>query len=375
MITAIAVTSCVLALIPAVLFVRNLKSYEKLPFAGAARSRCSILIPARNEEDNIADALRSILRCEGVEFEIIVLDDDSSDRTAGIVQEFAAADSRVRLEAAKPLPRGWCGKPFACQQLAAFARHPLLIFLDADVRVSRSDSLSRLAGFINDSGAALVSGVPREETFSLMEKLIIPLIHFVLLGFLPLRRMRSGTDPKFAAACGQIIAVRREAYETAGGHSAISDRLHDGVALARSFRRHNLLTDLFDATDTFHCRMYRSASEVWNGFAKNAHEALASPHLIVPSTLFLIGGQVLPILVLIFATSRISVFSAAIGTIAVFLPRFLGVVRFQQSAVGALLHPAGICVLAVIQWFAFLRFLGRRPSVWKGRAYTRTAAP
>ncbi len=100
-------------------------------------------------------------------------------------------DSRVRLETAAALPDGWCGKNFACYQLARLARHPLLFFMDADVRVSRNDSLSRLAQFMEESKAALVSGVPLEETRGLTEKLIIPLIHFVLLAFLPLRRMRA----------------------------------------------------------------------------------------------------------------------------------------------------------------------------------------
>ena len=82
-----------------------------------------------------------------------------------------------------------------------------------------------------------------------MEKLIIPLIHFVLLAFLPLRRMRTSTDPRFGAACGQIVAVRRDAYESVGGHAEVAHRLHEAVALARLFRSRNLTTDLFDATD------------------------------------------------------------------------------------------------------------------------------
>ena len=374
MITVIAITSCVLALIPAVLYIRNLCLYAPLPCAGAAEKSSSVLIPARNEESNIAGALDSILKSEGVEFEIIVLDDGSTDRTTDIVRNFAAADSRVRLETAKPLPAGWCGKPFACHQLAGFARYPLLVFLDADVRVSRSDSLARLVDFVEGNGAALVSGIPREEAVGIMEKLVVPLIHFILLGFLPIRRMRAGTEPRFAAACGQIIAVRRDAYETAGGHAKIPDRLHDGVALARAFRRHNLSTDLFDATDTFHCRMYHSSSEVWNGFAKNAREALASPQLIIPSTVLLLGGQVLPLVAFVLALPPTAFCFAAVGAASSFLPRLLGVLRFRQSSIGALLHPVGILVLVAIQWFAFFQFLCRRSSTWKGRAYRATSA-
>ena len=244
--------------------------------------------------------MRSVLQSDDVDLEVIVLDDGSTDRTAEIVRDFVDGLRASASKPPQPLPAGWCGKNFACHQLAALARHPLLVFMDADVRVSRPDSLARLAEFVEQSGAALVSGVPREETRGLMEKLIIPLIHFVLLGFLPLRAdARTSTDPRFAAACGQILAVRRDAYERAGGHAAIADRIHDAVALTRIFRAHGFATDLFDATDTFHCRMYQRAAEVWNGFAKNAHEGLGSPRLIVPATLLLLGGQVLPLVLLV----------------------------------------------------------------------------
>jgi len=374
-ITALAIVSCILAGVPALLFLRNLTLYASLPPVPgrvgvppiqSPANQCSVLIPARDEEANIADALRSVLQSADITFEIIVLNDGSTDRTTEIVREIARTDSRVRLETSLPLPAGWCGKNFACHQLAALASHPLLIFMDADVRVSRADSVARLAAFVEQSGAGLVSGVPREETRSLMEKLIIPLIHFVLLGFLPLQRMRAGTDPRFAAACGQILAIRRDAYEHTGGYSAVADRIHDAVALTRHLRAQGHSTDLFDATDTFHCRMYQRAAEVWNGFAKNAHEGLATPRLIVPATLLLLGGQVLPLVFLAVAPSVLALFA----TLAAFLPRLIGVARFRQSLIGAVLHPIGICALVAIQWFAFIRSQRHQPSVWKGRSYS-----
>ena len=366
MITWIAAASCLLSAIPAALFLRNLSLYAPLPRRGLTRARWSVLIPARNEESNIGAAIGSVLRSEHVDLEVIVLDDGSTDRTSEIVEKIAQGDPRVRLETAEALPAGWCGKNFACHQLARLASQPLLVFMDADVRMLRSDSLARLAEFIEESGAALVSGVPREETHGWMEKLIIPLIHFILLGFLPLRRMRAGTNPRFAVACGQIVAVRREAYEHAGGHSAIASRMHDAVALSGTFRVHGFATDLFDGTDTFGCRMYHRATDVWNGFAKNAQEGLGSAQLILPATLILFGGQVLPFFLLAFAPSPL----ALVATIAAYLPRFIAVARFQQSLLGAVLHPIGVCVLIAIQWFAFFRGLSHRPAVWKDRAYS-----
>ncbi len=374
MITWIAAASCLLAVIPAALFMRNLSLYAPLPRSGLIRGRASVLIPARNEEAHIDAAVRSVLESQNIDFEVIVLDDGSTDRTAEIVEKIARTDPRVRLERAEPLPAGWCGKNFACQQLAALARHPFLVFMDADVRISRHDSLARLLRFVEKSGAALVSGLPREDTRSFAEKLIIPLIHFVLLGFLPLQRMRASTDARFAAACGQILAVRRAPYERIGGHATIANRIHEAVALTRAFRTSGFKTDLFDGTDTFDCRMYQSASEVWNGFAKNAHEGLGSRRIILPATLLLLVGQVLPLGLLAFAQSPPALAFAAVATGAAFLPRLFAVARFRQSLLGALLHPFGICALVAIQWTSFFRSLRRRPAVWKGRSYSAAHA-
>ncbi len=133
-----------------------------------------------------------------------------------------------------------------------------------------------------------------QETGTLVEKLVIPLIHFVLLGFLPLARMRRSRHPAYAAGCGQFFLARRSAYEAAGGHTAIQGSLHDGITLPRAFRAAGFRTDLCDMTEIATCRMYQSARDVWLGLAKNATEGLASPGMIVPATAFLLGGQVLP---------------------------------------------------------------------------------
>ena len=371
---ALSVIGFLFAAVPTLLFISNLRDYRLLPHPGAgARGRCSVLIPARNEERNIEPALRSILLSKDVDLELIVLDDGSVDATAELVARAAARDSRVSLVRGETLPDGWAGKNFACHQLARAARSPVLIFLDADVRV-RPDALARTLRFLDESSASLISGVPHEETGSFVEKLVIPLIHFVLLGFLPIREMRRNGRPGFAAACGQVIALRREAYEHSGGHGAIRGHLHDGVALARRFREAGYGTDLFDGTDTFRCRMYRHGSEVWNGFAKNASEALAAPRLIVPATLVLLTGQVLPFLLMALASGTGARIWATAGVALLYVPRILALFRFRQSFLGALLHPLGILVLLAIQWYTFIRFLFKRPSVWRGRGYVPAPA-
>ena len=175
-----------------------------------------MLIPARDEEKAIGEAVEAALASRGVELEVVVLDDGSRDRTAEVVRGLAAGDPRVRLECHPDLPAGWCGKQHACAVLAQRARYDVLAFLDADVRLA-PDALARAAAFLAASGAALVSGFPRQEAGTWLERLLIPLIHFLLLGFLPLRRMRAGTAPAYGAGCGQLFVARRRAYDAVGG--------------------------------------------------------------------------------------------------------------------------------------------------------------
>ena len=372
---AFAITSLVLALIPAVLFFRNLRLYAPPPLSPESADplpAVSLLIPARNEEAGIRATVEAALSSKGVELEIIVLDDHSDDATAQIVAELAQRDARLRLESAPPLPEGWCGKQHACWTLAGLATHPIVAFLDADVRLA-PQGLGRAVEFLERSGADLVSGVPRQETGTILEKLLIPLIHFILLGFLPMGRMRTSRHPAYGAGCGQLFLARRDAYDRAGGHAAIRETLHDGIRLPRSFRSAGLATDLFDATGVATCRMYRSAKEVCSGLAKNAVEGLAAPKTIVPATLLLVGGQVMPLVLCILGLASVispaALALAALALVAAYAPRLAAVSRFRQSILGALLHPVGIALFLVIQWYALVRWLIGKPAAWKGRGY------
>jgi hypothetical protein len=363
-----------MAAIPAWLFRVNLRLYR--PPSVESRPRVSVLIPARNEERSIGAAVTSALASEGVELEVIVLDDHSDDATAPIVRGLAAVDSRVRLMPGPDQPDGWCGKQCACWTLAGQASYDLLLFLDADVCLA-ADGVARMTAFLQKSGADLVSGIPFQETQTLIEQLVIPIIHFVLLGFLPIGRMRASCNPAYGAGCGQLVLAKKSSYDLAGGHAAIRSTLHDGIRLPRSFRAAGLMTDLVDATPVARCRMYRGARELWRGLAKNAVEGLGAPELIVPSTLVLLIGQVLPVVVLGVSIWHWSAAAlpAAAATACAYYPRLTGGKRFGQPIVGALLHPIGVLILLAIQWYAWLAFMLGLPRSWKGRAYAPAYAP
>jgi glycosyltransferase involved in cell wall biosynthesis len=207
--------------------------------------RLSLLIPARNEAAVIATTLRAALASDHTDFEVIVLDDHSTDETAAIVESFARTDPRLRLEQAPALPPGWSGKMHACHHLGQRATGELMVFIDCDVTL-QPHALSALDGFMGARPSlAYASGVPRQITPTLAEKLVVTLIDFLLLAYLPLPWMRRSRRPGLAAGCGQLVVVRRTAYMAAGGHGAIPRTLHDGLKLPRRFREMGLATDLF----------------------------------------------------------------------------------------------------------------------------------
>jgi len=364
------------SLLPCALFLWNAILYRepgKTPARGLAP--VSVLIPARNEGRSIATAVNSVLASRGVDFEVVVLDDASTDRTAEIVAAIAAADPRVRLEFAPPLPSGWNGKQHACYVLASLARHDTLCFLDADVRLE-PEALARMSAFLDDSRSDLVSGFPFQETETFLEWLLLPLIHFVLLAYLPIAGMRAfRTVPGFAAGCGQFLMVRRAAYQASGGHANISATMHDGLLLPQLLRKHGFHTDIADLTRLATCRMYHNAAEVWNGLAKNATEGLAAPSRIAVFTVLLFFGQIAPLLLaaaLLFSPSILPPPSRdwiVAAMVASFLPRMVAVLRYRQRLVSALLHPVGVAVLLALQWYALLRKLTGQQATWKQRAY------
>ena len=372
MIETLAWIALALALLPVLVGGINLGLYRRPPRAGGGTAALSVLIPARNEAANIGDALRSVLANRDLELEVVVLDDESQDDTAAIVRALAEEDPRVRLAPAPALPPGWSGKQHACHVLAGLAKHGRLVFMDADVRLA-PDALGRMGGFLDRGGAKLASGFPRELTGGLGEALVIPLIHFLLLGYLPVWAMRRSPSPGLGAGCGQLFIADREAYREAGGHAAIRASLHDGIKLPRAFRAAGHRTDLFDATDLADCRMYSGLGEVWSGFSKNATEGMATPKALPLWTVLLFGGQVLPFLLLAVAVplgwdSPVALLSGiAAGAALAF--RLAMARRFRQSVPAVLLHPLGILLVLAIQWTALVRARRGRPATWRGRSY------
>jgi glycosyltransferase involved in cell wall biosynthesis len=383
--------SLLLACIAAIMFAGNLPLFvkwrddESNPNDHVPRDvnpSISVLIPARDEAAGIRQSVAAVLASTGVTLEVVVLDDGSTDGTGDIVRQMAEHDARVRLLKGIDLPAGWNGKQHACYRLAEVARYELLLFLDADVRLlPQAISLliqRKMSDSVTEQSIALLSAFPRQETGTLFEKLLIPMMHYILLCYLPFSRMRGSTHPAYASGCGQLFLTDRDSYQRSGGHDAIRSTRHDGLKLPQVFRQNGMLTDCIDGTELATCRMYTSAGAVVRGLLKNAHEGIANPRLLLPFTILLGGANVLPYMTLAYglvqisrAGNTITVWFAMLASVAAIvlshLPRWVAVGRFRQSFVGAILHPLGISLFLLLQWWAFANHLRGKQVAWRGR--------
>lgn len=338
---------------------------EGVPTRGAV----SVLIPARNEVERLPGLLGDLAAQTDVEFEVVVFDDQSTDGTGELVDRWSENDPRFRRVTGEGPESGWNGKQFACQRLADEARYDEFLFLDADLRL-QSDAVARIACTSWRWGIPLISGFPRLITVGLLERLLLPQIHFVLLGYLPMFWMRRSIKPSFGAGCGQCFFTDRDSYQRAGGHAVIRSSRHDGVQLPRAYRRAGLRTDVFDASDCMSVRMYESGAEVWRGLSKNAEEGLGGKVSIWVWTVLLGAGAWLPILLLLMGVGEGSTAARSLlwaCALAAPLGRVLLAWRLRQDPLSALLHPLGVLLLLSLQWHARIQRARGRTVSWKER--------
>jgi cellulose synthase/poly-beta-1,6-N-acetylglucosamine synthase-like glycosyltransferase len=235
----------------------------------------SVIIPARNEEVSLASCLESLCAQVGVAFEIIVVDDHSTDRTRAIADSFSNSQSRLRVIEAGALPAGWTGKNNAVATGARAARSEWLLFTDADT-IHLPGSLARSLAEAKRRGAVLLSYSPEQVVDSFYEKSVMPVIFAELASSF---RPSAVSNPKSPAAVanGQYILIMREAYDAVGGHAAIATSLLEDVALARAVKRSGRKIFFRYGADAVRTRMYRSFAQLREGWTKNLALLFPSP--------------------------------------------------------------------------------------------------
>jgi glycosyltransferase involved in cell wall biosynthesis len=329
----------------------------------------SVLVPARNEEAYLGACLESLAAQTGLDFEIIVVNDGSTDHTREIAQSF----SQVRVVDADPPPAGWTGKNNAMATGAREARGGWLLFTDADT-VHRSGSLARAVAEASTLGAALLSYSPEQEVHEFWEKAVMPVIFAELAAAY---RPALVSDPRSpaAAANGQYILIAREAYDAVGGHAAESGSLLEDVALARLVKASGRKICFRFGGDAVRTRMYRNFAQLREGWTKNLALLFPSPlrlALLRLTEFLLISGSVAAAVAAAVRGHFRPAVTAAIlaATIYVF---FLNRIRRAHFS-----WDANALSLAGLPLFAYLllrsRLSHKRGRVlWKGRAYGSTS--
>lgn len=235
----------------------------------------SILIPARNEENNIGNLLNDLSGLDYRNFEVMVYDDDSADQTSLIVHEKSLHDQRIRYIRGLGLLPGWLGKNQACHNLAMQAAGEYLLFLDADVRLMPGLLTDSMA-FIQKHDLELLSLFPVQKMKSTGEWLTVPLMNQILIGNLPLILIRRSQMPDFAAANGQFMLFRAETYKNNWFHKELRDEKVEDIGIIRRMKRMKLNVHTLLSGGQIMCRMYTDYGEALSGFAKNVHAFFGS---------------------------------------------------------------------------------------------------
>jgi glycosyltransferase involved in cell wall biosynthesis len=326
----------------------------------------SIIVPARNEEASLGDCLESLTAQTGVAFEIIVVDDGSTDHTREIAKSFA----KVRVISPEPLPHGWTGKNNAVVSGAKEARAPWLLFTDADT-VHRPGSLAGALAEAKREGADLLSYSPEQVVVTFTERAVMPVVFAELAAKYPPQKVRE-QNSGIIAANGQYILVRRAAHDAVGGHAAVATEILEDVALARLFRNKGKHVYFRYGGDAVRARMYRNWAQLREGWTKNLALLFPQPERLAVQSLFL----------WLVAWSALGV--AVSGAVSHHLARiaFAGIwlLLYRRIRV-AHFSPANnlIAIACGLPMFAYLLLRSKKAHEngqvsWKGRAY-RTGAP
>ena len=339
---------------------------NKLPFI-------SVLIPARNEERSIRKCVESLLMQDYKDFEVIVLNDNSEDKTLEILKEMQVNHPKLHVINGKVLEDGWTGKNFACHQLYSQSKGEYVLFSDADT-VHFNNSLRNAATRAVNRNADLYSLIPSMTLETFAEKFIMPGIHFTSFTLLPYYFAENLKSPAFAMGVGPFMLFKRDAYEKIGGHESVKSQIVEDVALAKSIKKHGLKVVVNKGLDILSCRMYHSFSEIWEGFSKNIFPGMNynSFLLFTVFTVYLLLFFVpfVGLAISVVAANELLMYNFLYQSALVLLMRVLINTSFKLGHVSTLLHPVGIFIISMIGFNSWRWNKLGKGSVWKGRTYS-----
>lgn len=239
----------------------------------------SILIPARNEEDNIGYLLSDLIETRDNIIEIIVFDDESTDKTAEIVEGYVLKDKRIKLIKSQGIDEGWLGKNFACHKLSLLAQGDYLLFLDSDVRINNK-VIERSLDYVFNNKLHLLSIFPFQNMLSFGEKISIPNMNFILLSLLPLPLVSLSKSPSLAAANGQFMFFENKTYKEIQPHKLFKNSKAEDIEISRHYKKLRKSIHCLASVKDVSCRMYKGLPDAIQGFSKNVNYFFGNSHIL-----------------------------------------------------------------------------------------------
>ena len=339
----------------------NFISNPKLPASVKLyHHKVSVLIPARNEADNILSLLESLKKQDYQNIEVIVLDDHSEDETYAICKEFCETDRRFSTIKGKRLEEKWLGKNYACHQLAKAATGHYLIFIDAD-EIVQDGLINNAINRMEVNKLHLLSLFTNQIMLSTGEKLVVPMMHFILLNLLPLRLVRLFKNPALAAASGQFMMFDAANYREKQWHKQVKNQVVEDVEIMKLVKQQRLRGEALLANGYIFCRMYKGYREALQGFSKNILSGFGNSIIGLMVYLFLVIGG--PILVLLFLNQELFVFCCSL----IILSRLMiSLLAGQNPLLNIIIHPLQVLSLGLISLYSIYNTITKKV-YWKGR--------
>jgi len=355
-----------LALIQFLVSLVNVLASHYVPEGESSQSPLvSVLIPARNEEKAIGYILSDLMQLSYQNLEILVYNDESSDRTEEVIRTFMMKDKRISLVPAVTLPQNWTGKNHACHQLALQAKGNFYLFLDADVRVGGSLIRNTIYWLIKKD-LALISIFPVQIMKSFGEQASVPLMNWILLSLLPLPLISRSRRPSLSAANGQFMLFQASIYNRFHLHELFKNHTVEDVAIIRFLKKNGHCVDTFLGKGNVSCRMYESLGQAIEGFTKNIF--LFFGNSMVVTILYALLITIAPFIVVLYLPSYGGIALAA----CIIMMRVNISIASRQSVYKNLLYivPQHIVFLLIIGKGIYNRITGTLE--WKGRNVLNT---
>lgn len=350
----------------------NRRFYRKTSIDSFTHSgpKVSVLIPVRNEEKRIGSCIESLLHQNYLDYEIIILDDSSTDNTWNIITEYAEKNPLLKVISGKKLPSNWNGKNFALQQLAEIANGKYFLFTDADT-VHSPNSISYGVTQLQKLSVSLLSGHPRQILPNKKTESVVSAMHFNSIFLIPLHIQYKTLYPLLGLAIGQYIFVDADAYRITGGYNSIQQFVTDDVHIARQFRKHGFFQAFTDLGDIITCNMYSSFTDAVKGISRSIVDFFDGKLLIPFILLFLIIAFITlpPFLIiyqLIFSIHQVSI-TAIFGIIFLQFAWFKTMRFHHYSKFTSICYLFTLFLIISMFLYGIVKIITKKGFEWKGR--------